>query len=341
MCETGPGVFNPSPVTSSTTRDCARPAGGDRGLQCSERDAGRGLAEDAGRGREVRHVGADLVLGDGVDRSAGGRAPSRRRSRRRPDSRSRASARCCPAGPARRAGRLGKQSPRARSLRPGRRRAPGCGRRRGRALQLAEPLPDLVEERARGDRDRDGVRSLPAELLRDLVGQGLRALGVVGAQVDVDESPRQLERQLDREPRAVVVRAVDGVDPRAVDRGCGELLGLEVARDEDCRLEAFGGGPGGDRSGEIPRRGAGERVESELLRLPRRDGDDAILERMRRVRGVELEPELADAELRQRGAEPARAASCPERGVHPPAPRPGADRRSARSTADRPRSRRG
>ncbi len=95
----------------------------------------------------------------------------------------------------------------------------------------------------------------------------------------------------------MVVGAVDGVDARSVDSGSGELLGLEIARDEDGRLEPLRGRACRDRAGEVPGRRAGERVEPELLRLPRRDRDDAILERVRRVRGVELEPQLADPEL--------------------------------------------
>ena len=70
----------------------------------------------------------------------------------------------------------------------------------------------------------------PAELLGDLERERLRSLGVVRAQADVDEAPVELERELDREPRAVVVGPVDRVDRRAVDRGCDELLRLEVGR---------------------------------------------------------------------------------------------------------------
>ena len=53
---------------------------------------------------------------------------------------------------------------------------------------------------------------------------------------------------------------------------------------------------GGDRVREVPGRGAGDRVEAELLRLCDGDGDDPVLERVGRVRGVVLYPELAEAE---------------------------------------------
>ena len=80
--------------------------------------------------------------------------------------------------------------------------------------QLAEALVDLRDQRAGGDRGDDGVGQLPAELLGDLERERLRALGVVRAEADVDERPVELERELDGEPAAVVVRAVDGVDGR-------------------------------------------------------------------------------------------------------------------------------
>ncbi len=53
----------------------------------------------------------------------------------------------------------------------------------------------------------------------------------------------------------------------------------------------------GDRIGEVSGRRAGDRVETELERLGESDGDDAVLEAVRRVGGVVLDPDLADAEL--------------------------------------------
>ena len=52
-----------------------------------------------------------------------------------------------------------------------------------------EPLVDLGQLRARRHRDHDLPGQPPAELLGDLVAQGLGALGVVGPDVDVDERP--------------------------------------------------------------------------------------------------------------------------------------------------------
>ena len=49
---------------------------------------------------------------------------------------------------------------------------------------------------------------------------------------------------------------------------------------------------GGDRVGEVSGRGAGDRVEAQLLRLRDGDRDDPVLERVRRVGGVVLDPQL-------------------------------------------------
>ena len=92
--------------------------------------------------------------------------------------------------------------------------------------------------------------------------------------------------------RELVVVAVDGVDRRPVDGSRSELLRLEVSRNEDGRVQPFGGRPGRDRAGEVAGRRARERRQPELLRLPRGHGDHPVLEGVRRVRGVEFEPQL-------------------------------------------------
>src|SRR6185437_464885 len=76
--------------------------------------------------------------------------------------------------------------------------------------QLGEPLGHLGELAAGPDGDDDVVGGLPAELLVGFERQGLGALGVVGADVDVDERPcRALAGELGAQPVDVVVVAVD------------------------------------------------------------------------------------------------------------------------------------
>ena len=66
--------------------------------------------------------------------------------------------------------------------------------------ELGEPLRQLGEQRARGDRADDGVGRLAAELLRDLVRDRLRAFDCEGVQVPLQEAPREeaLEPELER-----------------------------------------------------------------------------------------------------------------------------------------------
>jgi hypothetical protein len=151
------------------------------------------------------------------------------------------------------------------------RAADGLGAVEGRQLareqaeleELAEALADLGEQRARGDRDDDAVGRRPPELLADLVGQRLGALGVVRAQVDVDERPRLvLARQLGAQAVDVVVVAVDRHDVRAVDARGEDLLLLEVGRDEDEGLHPERGRLGGHGVGQVARGGAGQDLEA-------------------------------------------------------------------------------
>ena len=118
--------------------------------------------------------------------------------------------------------------------------------------QLLEGLVDLGQLGPGRDRDHDLVGQPPAELLGDLVAQGLGALGVVGADVDVDERPAVLlAGDLGGEPVDVVVVAVHRDQLVGVDGGV-DLLGLlEVARDEHDGLDAGAGAGRGDRVGEV------------------------------------------------------------------------------------------
>ena len=91
--------------------------------------------------------------------------------------------------------------------------------------ELLEALEDARQQRAAGDRRDDVLREAPAELLGDLEAVGLRALGVVRAQVDVGEPPAVLVRHLRAQPVHVVVVAADGDDVRPIDAGAGDLAG--------------------------------------------------------------------------------------------------------------------
>src|SRR6266851_4424332 len=91
----------------------------------------------------------------------------------------------------------------------------------------------------------------PAELLGNFVAVRFRAFGIVGAQVDVDETPLETVGDLRAEAVDVIVVAVDAHDARAIDGGVEHLGGLEVGGNEDARVEALLSGLRGDGVGEI------------------------------------------------------------------------------------------
>ena len=164
-------------------------------------------------------------------------------------------------------------------------------------LELAEGLADLGDQRAARHGDDDVRRQPPAELLGDLVGVALGALGVERAEVDVDEPPAVLAGDLRAQPIDVVVGPFDADDARAVDAGAEDLGRLEVVGDQDHGGQASGGGLGGGGVGQVPGRRAGDGADAELERLRDGDRDDAILERERRVADrVVLDPDLLEAE---------------------------------------------
>ena len=127
---------------------------------------------------------------------------------------------------------------------------------------LVEAARDLREQRARRDRRHDAVGQLEAELLGDLEGERLRALGVVGPHVHVDERPVALAGELGAEPVHVVVVAAHGHEVRAVDARGEDLLLLEVGRDEHVRLEPGGRGVRGHGVRQVAGRRAGHRPGS-------------------------------------------------------------------------------
>src|SRR5207253_4239767 len=91
-------------------------------------------------------------------------------------------------------------------------------------LELVESLRDLRQQHPRADRTDDRVRKLPAELLRSLVGDRLRALGRERVHVPADESPREQAAEVSLERAAVVEAPADEEDLRAEARGGEERM---------------------------------------------------------------------------------------------------------------------
>ena len=96
------------------------------------------------------------------------------------------------------------------------------------AGHLIEALPDLGEHGAGSRWHNNMVRQPPVQLLSDLIAQGLAALGVVGAHVDVDESPGVVVGQFAAEAVHLVVGAVHRNQHRVVDGCADDLAPLQV-----------------------------------------------------------------------------------------------------------------
>ena len=77
------------------------------------------------------------------------------------------------------------------------------------------------------------LRESPAKLFGNLEAVGLGALRVVGAEVDVGESPAVGVSHLRAQAVDVVVVAAHGDDARTIDAGAGDLAELEIVGDED------------------------------------------------------------------------------------------------------------
>ncbi len=163
--------------------------------------------------------------------------------------------------------------------------------------QLIEAFADLHVERARGHRHDAVVGGAPAQLLGDFIAQGLGALGVVGAHVDVDEGPGVLVADLGAEAVDVVVGALDSHQVGAVNLRAQQLAFFQVRGHEDEGLHARPRGVGADRVGQVAGGGAGQGVVAELPRLGGGHGHDAVLERPCGVGAVVLKVEVLQAQV--------------------------------------------
>src|SRR5262249_15150952 len=134
-----------------------------------------------------------------------------------------------------------------------------------------EGLRDLGQDCAAGSRDHDVIRQFPSQLFRDFEAKGLRALGVVRSQVDIDERPSILVRDFAAEAIHVVVVATNNDHLRAIDGRADNFSGLHPLRHENEAFEPGARRMGSDRGGEIAGRGARHGREAKFARLGYRD----------------------------------------------------------------------
>src|ERR1700761_966711 len=94
--------------------------------------------------------------------------------------------------------------------------------------EFAECFANLGNQGASGHWHYYVVRPAPTPLLCDLVASRFRAFGVVGAKIDVYQSPLVASGDLRAEAVHLVVVAVDPYQVRSVDAGVQNLGRLEV-----------------------------------------------------------------------------------------------------------------
>ena len=144
----------------------------------------------------------------------------------------------------------------------------------------------------------DVVGQSPAQLLGDLVANGLRAFGVIRTQVHIHESPVVLVGDLRAQAVHLVVAAGDAHQLRAIHLGAHNLCRLEIGGNEDPGLESVARGLGRDRVRQVAGRGARHGIESERARLRQRHRHHAILKAQRgQADRVVLQVEILRAQL--------------------------------------------
>ena len=175
------------------------------------------------------------------------------------------------------------------------------GRRvhQAKPTEFAERLVDLGQKSAGRHRDHYLLRQPPTKLFGDLVAKRLRPFGVVGPQVDVDESPvgsDGLADQLPAQAVHVVVCAVDCNERSAVNGRGDYLARLEVVWDDDYRIQSGTRRGGCYRVSQVAGRCARQGRQPQLPRGVQSDGNYPILERVRRVPTVVLDPKSSDSQ---------------------------------------------
>jgi len=164
-------------------------------------------------------------------------------------------------------------------------------------MKVLQALPQTGDRAAVADGDGDEVRHLPVELLGDLIGDGLLALGEVGVDGCIAVVPAPAVNGLLRQLKRVLIAALHGDDGRAERHELGDLALRRAGRDENKRLEPGGRSVAREGRGSVARGRAGDDMRACLLRLGDGHGGGAVLQRGCGVLAVVLDPELRDAEL--------------------------------------------
>ncbi len=127
------------------------------------------------------------------------------------------------------------------------------------------------------------VRIAPSQLLDDLETHRLRAFGVIGAKIDVHESPSVPIGHLSAQAIHIVVRAGDGENRRFEDRRSEYLSGFEIVGNEDAAFHSQTRRMSGDAVRQVASRRTRQHLEPQLDCAGGGDRHDPILVGQRRM----------------------------------------------------------
>ena len=183
-------------------------------------------------------------------------------------------------------------------------------------VQVLQSLPEAGDGAAVAHGDGDVVRHLPVQLLHDLQGHGLLALGEVGVDGSVAVVPAPAVDGLLGEFEGLLIAALNGDDGGAEGHQLGHLSLGGTGGDEDVGLEARRRGVAREGRGGVAGGGAGDDLRPRLPGLGHRHGAGPVLQRCGGVLAVVLHPELFQTQLlRQAGLLVQGAPAHPQGGV--------------------------
>ena len=163
-------------------------------------------------------------------------------------------------------------------------------------IQILEALPHTGDGAAVAHGNGQIVGHFPVQLLGDLQGHGLLALGEVGVDGSVAVVPAVFLDGLGGHFEGFLVVALYGDDIGPEDHQLGHLaLGSPLGH-ENIGFEARGGGIAGQGAGSVAGGGAGDGPGSGLIRLGHGHGAGPVLQGGGGVLTVVLDPQLPEAQ---------------------------------------------
>ena len=164
-------------------------------------------------------------------------------------------------------------------------------------IQILEAFPQARNGAPVTHGDSDVVRHLPVQLLHDLQGHGLLALGEVGIDGSVAVVPAPLIDGGLAELKGLLIAALNGNDCGAEGHQLGHLSLGSTGGHKNVGLKAGRRGVSRQRGRGIASGGAGNDLRSRLPGLGHCHGGSPVLQRRRGILAVILHPELLQSQL--------------------------------------------